>query len=206
MTEGIEAVIFDLGGVLVDWNPRHLYRKLFDDEAAMETFLAEICTPAWHAEIDRGRSMADSVTVLKRQYPEHAALIEAYDGRWPEMFKGTIESSVDILEKIRDTGRPVYALTNFPADKFESFRRSFPFVDAFKGIIVSGQEGVIKPEAEIFERMKTRFGLNPARTLFIDDLPANVAAAQDLGFQAVRFTSPAALAHQLDTIGLVQGG
>lgn len=203
MIKAVEAVVFDLGGVLVDWNPRYLYRKLFDDEAAMERFLAEVCTPAWHAEIDRGRPMAEAVAALCQRYPEHAPMIEAYEARWPEMFKGTIAGSVDILTAIQETGRPVYAVTNFPGEKFESFRRNFRFVDTFKDIIVSGQEGTIKPEAEIFERMTRRFGLKAEHTLFIDDLPANVTAARDLGFQAIRFSSPEALRRQLDTIGLL---
>lgn len=203
MSDAIEAVVFDLGGVLVDWNPRHLYRKLFDDEAAMEAFLTDVCSPEWHAEIDRGRPMAEAVADLARQYPDLAPLIEAYDARWDEMFEGAIDGSVDILVKMRAQGWPLYALTNFPGERFERFMHSFPFVEAFKGIIVSGQEGTIKPEAEIFRRLSTRFDLAPGRTLFIDDLPANVAAARRFGFQAVHFTSPEGLQRDLETVGLL---
>lgn len=203
MSDAVDAAVFDLGGVLVDWNPRHLYRKLFADETAMEAFLTEVCSPDWHGEIDRGRPMADAVAARRREYPEHAAEIDAYEARWPEMFRGAIQGSVDILQELRQMGWPLFAVTNFPGDKFEAFRRSFPFVEVFDDIIVSGQEGTIKPETAIFERLIHRFGLTPQRTVFIDDMPANVDAAERFGFRALRFTDPPALRRELETFGLL---
>lgn len=203
MTAAVEAVVFDIGGVLVDWNPRHLYRKLFDDGDAMENFLHRVCSMTWHAETDRGRPMAEGVAELCREHPQWAPYIEAYHHRWDEMFNGPIEGTVAVMSELRDRHMPLYALTNFPGEKFAAFRASFGFVDGFEGIMVSGDEGIIKPEEEIFHRLLKRFALSAETTMFIDDMPANVAAAQELGFQAHRFTSPDRLRQALRNQGLL---
>lgn len=204
MPGAIRAIVFDLGGVLVDWNPRHLYRKLFDDRQAMEDFLGRICTPAWHGETDRGRPMAEGVRLLVAEHPEMAPFIEAYEARWPEMFKGAIEGTVAIVRELKAAGYPLYALTNFPADKFDEFETSFDFVRAFDGILVSGRERLIKPDPRIYRLMLERFGLQAEETLFIDDMPANVDAARDIGLHATHFQSPDQLRGALDRQGLWQ--
>ena len=185
-----KAVVFDLGGVLVDWNPRHLYRQLFAEETAMEEFLATVCTPAWHSEADRGRPMREGVRLLSEAHPGKAEIIAAYVERWDEMFKGAIDGSVAILRDLKAAGWPLYALTNFPADKYEDFEKSFDFLDEFEGILVSGRERLIKPDPGIFTLLLKRFGLTADETIFIDDTPVNVEAAARLGFDAIRFTTP----------------
>jgi 2-haloacid dehalogenase len=204
MRREITAVVFDLGGVLVDWNPRYLYRKLFDDDAAMEDFLSRVCTPRWHGETDRGRPMAEGVRRLIADHPDMATLIEAYETRWAEMFRGTIDGTVEIVRELKTAGHPLYALTNFPADKFDEFEKDFDFLDAFNGILVSGREKLIKPDPRIYRLMLDRFGLEAEKTVFVDDMPVNVDAARELGLHAVRFQSPDQLRGELQRLGLTE--
>lgn len=198
------AVVFDLGGVLIDWDPRHLYRKLFPgDEAAMENFLRCVCTQAWNEQQDTGRSFADGVAELKARYPEHAGLIEAYDARWEEMLAGPIEESVALLGELRARGTPLYALTNWSAEKFPIARRRFDFIGWFDGIIVSGEVGLKKPDPEIFRLLVETHGLEAAATLFVDDNVENVGVTEALGFRTIRFCSPARLRTDLVELGLL---
>jgi 2-haloacid dehalogenase len=192
-----KAVVFDLGGVLIDWDPRHLYRKLLADDAAVEEFLATICTPEWNAELDGGRPFAEGVAELVERHPEHAAEIAAYHERWPEMLGGEIPGTVEILAELRAAGVPLYALTNWSAETFLISRDRFEFLDWFDGLVVSGQERVIKPDPRIFRLLLDRFGLDPGATFFADDSEANVAAAREVGFDAVRFTGPEQLRRDL---------
>ncbi len=198
-----KAVVFDLGGVLIDWDPRYLYRKLLADEAAVEEFLATVCTPEWNAELDRGRPFAEGVAELVERYPVHAAAITAYHERWSEMLGGDIGGSVELLAELRATGVPLYALTNWSAETFGIARERFEFLSWFDGVLVSGEERMIKPDPAIFRLLLDRFGLDPQATLYVDDSPANVAAAGDLGFDAVRFTGPEQLRRDLEARGLL---
>lgn len=195
--------MFDLGGVLVDWNPRYLYRKVFDDETEMESFLAKIATLEWHLEQDRGRTMEEATADLTSRHPEHAREIEAYYGRWDEMFGGPIEGSVDVLRELRESGFPLYALTNWSAETFPLAREMYGFLSLFDEIVVSGEERMIKPDREIYGVLVERTGLDPATTVFIDDSPPNVAAARDLGFTAVTFRTPHELRGDLVALGLL---
>lgn len=200
----VEAVVFDLGGVLIDWDPRHLYRKLFPgDEAAMEAFLATVCTQEWNEEQDSGRSWDEAVAVLCRTHPRHRDLIAAYHYRWEEMLGGEISGTVDILAELRARQMPLYALTNWSAEKFPIARDRFPFLAWFRAIVVSGEIAMRKPEPRIFRHLLARHGLEAERTLFIDDSARNVTAARAEGMQAVQFTSPEALRAQLTARGLV---
>ena len=189
--------MFDLGGVLVDWDPRYLYRKLLDDEAAVEEFLATVCTPAWNAEQDRGRPFAEGVAELVERHPAHAAAITAYHERWPEMLGGAVDGAVEVLAELRAAGVPVYALTNWSAETFGVARERFEFLEWFDGVLVSGEERIIKPDPAIFRLLLDRFGLDPEATFYVDDSEQNVAAADRLGFDAVRFTTPAQLRRDL---------
>ena len=201
----VKAVVFDVGGVLIEWDPRHLYRKLFPGEPeAMERFLATVCTPSWNAEQDRGRPWKDAVAELSARYPEHADLIAAYDERWEEMVPGPVPGVPDVLDALQRAGVPCYALTNFSTDKFALACRRFAFLNAFDGLVVSGAEGVTKPEAKIFEVLVDRYQLQPSRTLFIDDQPANVAAADRLGLRTHHFVSAERLRADLGARGLLR--
>jgi 2-haloacid dehalogenase len=202
----VKAVVFDLGGVLIDWDPRYLYRKLLDDEAAVEAFLATVCTPEWNAEQDRGRPFAEGVAELVERHPVHTAAITAYHERWPEMLGGAVGGTVEVLAELRAAGVPVYALTNWSAETFGIARERFEFLEWFDGVLVSGEERMIKPDPAIFRLLLDRFGLDPGATFYIDDSPANVAAADLLGFDAVRFTSPAQLRRDLEARGLLSAG
>jgi 2-haloacid dehalogenase len=200
-----KAVVFDLGGVLIDWDPRHLYRKLLADEAAVEEFLATVCTPEWNAELDRGRPFAEGVAELVERHPEHAAAIAAYHERWPEMVAGDLPGTVEVLADLRTGGVPLYALTNWSAETFALTRHRFEFLDWFDGLMVSGEERITKPDPAIFRLLLDRFGLDPQTTVFVDDSPANVAAARALGIDAVRFTGHDRLRRDLAARGLLQG-
>lgn len=191
------VIIFDLGAVLIDWNPRHLYRKLFDDERAMEAFLQEVCTPAWNAEQDRGRSWREAVDMLAAEHPGHHDLIHAYRDRWAEMLKGPIQGTVDILERLDKEGYELHALTNWSAETFPIARERYGFLERFRTVLVSGEERLVKPNAAIFELMLTRIGHPAERCLFIDDSAKNIKAADGLGFDAVHFSSPDQLRAEL---------
>jgi 2-haloacid dehalogenase len=192
-----KAVVFDLGGVLIEWDPRHLYRKLLADEAAVEEFLATVCTPEWNAELDRGRPFAEGVAELVERHPEHAAAIAAYHERWPEMVAGDLPGTVEVLAELRAAGVPLYALTNWSAETFAITRGRFEFLEWFDGLLVSGEERVTKPDPAIFQLLLDRFGLDPTATVFVDDSEANVAAARRLGFDAIRFTGHEELRREL---------
>jgi 2-haloacid dehalogenase len=200
-----KAVVFDLGGVLIDWDPRYLYRKLLADEAAVEEFLATVCTPEWNAEQDRGRPFAEGIAELVERHPVHAAAITAYHERWPEMLGGGIPGVVELLAELRSAGVPLYALTNWSAETFGIARERFEFLDWFDGVVVSGEERMVKPDLAIFRLLLDRFGLAPEGALFVDDSPANVAAARELGFDAVQFHGPDRLRRDLRERGLLDG-
>jgi 2-haloacid dehalogenase len=202
----VKTVVFDLGGVLIDWDPRHLYRKLLADEAEVEEFLATVCTPEWNLEQDRGRPFAEAVAELSERHPAHAANIAAFHERWAEMLGGDVPGSVELLAELRATGVPLYALTNWSAETFALARERFEFLDWFDGLLVSGEEGIVKPDPAIFRLLLDRFGLDAGATLFVDDSEANVAAADALGFDAVRFRDPDRLRRDLAERGLLDGG
>ena len=202
----IDAVVFDLGGVLIDWNPRHLYRKLFEDEAKMERFLSEVCSPVWNVTLDAGMSFDEGIAELLRRHPDEAHLIRAWKERWEEMLGGAIEGAVALLDELHAAGMPLYALTNWSAETFPIGRRHFPFLERFRDIVVSGQEKIVKPDPRIFELLVRRTGVAPERTVFIDDAERNVAAAARLGFRAVRFTDPESLRASLTALGALASG
>lgn len=199
----VDTVVFDLGGVLIDWNPRHLYRKLFGaDEAAMEAFLEQVCTGAWNERQDRGRSWAEAVAEAVARHPAHAAHIRAYHERWEEMLGGALHDSVAILRELKAAGVRVLALTNWSAETFPIAERRFDFLAWFDGIVVSGREGLMKPEPEIFRLLVERHRLDPSRTVFIDDHARNVDAALAAGLRALRFVEARRLRAELIELGL----
>lgn len=203
MADGYDAVVFDLGGVLIDWNPRYLYRQLFEDEREMEHFLATVCTPAWNLEQDRGRPVAEAVALLQREFPHEAERISAFYGRWPEMLNGPIEGAVRLLEELHAAEARLFALTNWSAETFPYALENYAFLELFEDIVVSGREGLVKPQREIFDLLLTRHGLAAERTLFIDDAPHNVAGARAAGLDGVVFTDVEALRDELAARGLL---
>ena len=199
----IDTVVFDLGGVLIDWNPRYLYRQLFDDEAAMEHFLAEVCTGAWNEQQDAGRPWAEAVATLSAEFPAHAPLIEAFHTRWEEMLAGPIPGSVDILAELKARGTRLYALTNWSHETFPVALERYAFLHEFDGIVVSGEERLIKPDPRIYQRLFERFGVDPTRAIYIDDARRNVDAAAALGMHAWWFQGAEGLRRWLASHGLV---
>ena len=198
------AVVFDLGGVLLDWNPRHLYRKIFDsDEAAMESFLAEICTREWHYHHDLGRSFAEGAKLLSKHYPEKTELIRVWGERFDEMVRGSIKGTVDILAELHAGKTPLYALTNYPAEAFHVVKKRFEFFNWFLGVVVSGEEKLAKPDPRIFRVLIDRYKIDPRQTVFIDDTEKHVAAANGLGLIGISFTSPQVLRVELQALGLL---
>jgi 2-haloacid dehalogenase len=200
----LSAVIFDLGGVLIDWNPRYLYRTLFDgDDEAMERFLAEVTSPAWNAEQDAGRTWREAVETLVAIHPDHRDLIAAYDERWEETLGGPIEGTVEILAELRRAGVRLAALSNWSAEKFPLARPRYPFLEWFETIVISGEIGVSKPDPRIFRHLLEVTGLAAERCVFVDDSAANVRAAADLGMTAIRFEDPESLRADLGDLGLL---
>ncbi|MGE3295263.1 MAG: HAD family hydrolase [Geminicoccaceae bacterium] len=199
------TVIFDLGGVLIDWNPRYLYRSLFDDEAAMERFLAEICSPDWNLSLDAGRGFAEAVAELCARHPHERARIEAYQARWLEMIAGPMPDTVALLEELHARGVPLWALTNWSAETFRLVRHepAYGFLDRFRRIFVSAELRMIKPDPAIFRHTLEEIGVPAETCLFIDDSARNIAAAQALGLHGHRFTDASALRAELARHGLL---
>jgi 2-haloacid dehalogenase len=198
----VSSVVFDIGGVLLEWDPRHVYREVFDDEAEMEHFLAKVCSREWHEENDRGVRYADSCAALAARFPEYASEIYLWGERTEEMIVGTIDGTVEILAELQAAGVPCYGLTNMEAETYPRRYERYEFLRSLDGSVVSGQEGVIKPDPEIFRRLFERFALVPEETVFVDDVERNIAAARALGMETVLFTSPAQLRAELAALGL----
>jgi 2-haloacid dehalogenase len=205
-TDRPNAVVFDLGGVLIDWNPRYLYRQLFaGDDAGMERFLAEVTTPEWNLQQDAGRPWDEAVEVLTRQHPEYAELIAAYRDRWPETLGEAIGPTVDVLDELRHVGIRLFALSNWSAETFPVARPRYPFLEWFEGIVISGEVRITKPDERVYRHLLERYGLDPATTVFIDDSEANVRAAQGLGMIGIRVEGADALRSALADLGMVDG-
>ncbi|HUB71990.1 MAG TPA: HAD family phosphatase [Acidimicrobiales bacterium] len=206
-TERPRAVFFDLGGVLLDWDPRNLYRKLFgDDTEAMEIFLTEVCSPAWHLQQDKGMSVAAACAGLKVQFPLHTELIEAWELRSDEMISGVIEGSAEMLAELKAAGVPCYALSNMERETWGRRLGIYPFLHWFDGYFISALEGVLKPDPRYFELALERFGLEPREVFFIDDREENVASARSLGIMAAQFSGAQAVRAGLSACGLLPSG
>lgn len=182
------TIVFDVGNVLIEWDPRHLYRRLFEgDEAKMGAFMSEVVTGAWNVEQDRGRSFADGIALLVGQFPEWEAEIKAFDTCWHEMVPGPIQVNVDLLAAVKRAGVPTYAITNFSREKWAECIVRFPFLQTFDGAIVSAHEGVIKPDPVIYQRLAERHALDLSACVFVDDSAKNIAAASSLGMATIHY-------------------
>ncbi len=199
------AIVFDFGGVLIDWNPRYLYNRLFDGDAiAMENFLDEVGFTAWNLQQDKGRSFAEAVAALRAQFPHYSDLIKAYDERWEESIKGPIWPTVDILRSLKDAGYLLYGLSNWSAEKFYLVRPKYEFFSWFDAIMVSGEVKLIKPDPRIFDLFLAKINRTASECVYIDDSLANVDAADRLGFTVIHFQSPEQLASDLRALGLLR--
>ena len=194
----IKNIIFDLGGVLIDWNPKYLYRNIFQTEEAMDYFLENVCTGDWNEEQDGGRSIKEAELLLIEEHPQYQEEIKAYYGRWPEMLGGQIDGSVAILQELlhkKDHG--VYALTNWSAETWPIAVQTFHFLTQFHGIVVSGEEKMRKPNVKIYEKICSKYELQPETTLFIDDNLRNIQAAQNFGLRTIHFQDADQLSKEL---------
>ncbi len=194
----ITAIIFDLGGVLIDWNPEHLYRKIFKDESDMQHFLEKVCTPEWNEEQDAGRTLKEATDTLVKEYPEYEENIRVYYDRWQEMLAGTIEGTVDIFKKLKGSKKfKLYALTNWSAETFPIALEKYKFLEWFNGVVVSGTEKKRKPFPEFFHILLDRYNLKAEEAIFIDDNIRNVDAAKRVGIDAIHFITPQQLSEEL---------
>ena len=198
----MDAVLFDLGKVLLDWSPRYYYERYFPgDEAGLARFLGEVVASEWILEMDRGRPMAEAIAARQQLYPEHAELIAQWREGWPEMLRGEIAGTVAVLDELASRGRRLYALTNFSHETWPVARARFEFLGRFEDVVVSGEVGMVKPDPRIYRLAIERCRLDAARTVFVDDLPANVEAARAEGLRGVHFSTPERLREELVKLG-----
>jgi 2-haloacid dehalogenase len=198
MSEKINTIIFDLGGVLIDWNPRYLYRKIFKTEEEVTWFLDNICTSEWNDEQDGGRSFEEATRELIRKHPEFEEPITAWYGRWQETISGPIDGTVKILKEIKESQKfRLYALTNWSAETFPWALNNFDFLHWFEGIVVSGVEKTRKPRPEFYQILFNRYNVNPRESIFIDDNIKNIEGANALGLNTISFKSPDQLYREL---------
>jgi|ERR1700754_1425566 len=194
----INTIIFDLGAVLIDWNPHYMYRTLFADEQEMKNFLADVCTSDWNEEQDAGRPLQEGTELLVARFPEHEVNIRAFYGRWSEMLGEPFHGTVDILKQLKASGRyKIYALTNWSAETFPVALERYDFLGWFDGIVVSGTEKMRKPAPEFYQILLDRYQVNPAEALFIDDNYRNIVAAEKIGIKSIHFTSSEQLEAEL---------
>jgi 2-haloacid dehalogenase len=203
VTERLRAVVFDVGGVLIDWDPRYLYSKLIPDTERMETFLREVCTDEWHLQHDLGLTFRETIPPLVEAHPDWAAEIRAWGDRFEEMWGGPIHETVTILEALRDGPVPIYASTNWGADNWRLANDLFPFLKWFDGALVSGEIGIIKPDPRFYAILTERFRLEPSSTLYVEDNRTNLDSAAACGFVTHHFTTPHELAAELRRRGLL---
>ncbi|MBC7569641.1 MAG: HAD family phosphatase [Spirosoma sp.] len=200
----IKTIIFDLGAVLIDWNPLYLYETIFANEAERHHFLRTVCTAEWNEEQDGGRSLHEATELLVTQFPHYETAIRAFYGRYPEMLRGTIAGTLDIFQALKASGKyGLYALTNWSSETFPVAREQFDFLSWFDGIVVSGIEKDRKPFASFYNTLLNRYKLKPEECLFIDDNPQNVSAAEALGIRSIHFTEPEALQDRLVAYGIL---
>jgi 2-haloacid dehalogenase len=198
MTTTIDTVIFDLGGVLIDWNPEYVFREVFEDHTEMRYFLTEVCSPEWNEQQDAGRTLQEATEILVAQFPDYEPQIRTYYNRWQDMLGGAISNSVEILRGLhQNQTHRLYALTNWSHETFPVALELFDFLHLFEGILVSGEEKLLKPDRRIYELLMSRYDIDGRRALFIDDNPKNVKGAQEAGLNAIRFESPEQLALEL---------
>ncbi|WP_373474880.1 HAD family hydrolase [Sphingorhabdus sp.] len=200
----ISTVVFDVGRVLFEWDLRHLFAKLIADSKELDWFLAHVVTPEWHFQHDAGRPLADMTAELTALHPNYAKHIDAYRRRFNETIPGPVSGSLEIVDDLAARGVPLFAITNFGAEFWESFRPTQPIFDLFGDIVVSGVEKLVKPDPAIYALALMRFGLQPGEAIFVDDNHANVVSARANGFAAHHFKDAKSLRAELVALDLLQ--
>lgn len=204
MSKSITHVVFDIGNVLIEWNPEYLYRKLIPDNEERQNFLATVCTPDWNLQQDLGRSWDEAIELASKEHPDKAGLIKAYSERWHDMVPGEIPGTRALLLELKENGVPLYAITNFSSEKFAETRNRFPFLNtSFIDIVVSAEERLLKPDRRIYETLFARNSLDSEVCLFIDDSVANIDGARETGMAGHHFTSAQSLERELADLGLI---
>ncbi|MEI6950592.1 HAD family phosphatase [Paraflavisolibacter sp. H34] len=204
--KNITTIIFDLGNVLIDWNPDYVFDKLFTDKEAKKHFLQNICTSDWNEQQDAGRTIKEATEELVAKFPEHKDPIEAYYGKWIEMIGGPIHDTVEIFRQLKESGRyKIYALTNWSAELFPLVLAEYEFLHWFDGRLVSGEEKIRKPQPEFYQLLLDRFEINADEAFFIDDNLRNIKAAEAMGIRSHHFTSPQKLKEELQQLQLLNG-
>lgn len=199
------AVVFDIGNVLYDWDPRVLYRRLIPDDEALDVFLRDVCSKEWHFQHDAGRPFAETSAELSARFPEHAHLIAQWGPRFSEQIPGPVAGMPELVAELDDAGVPLFAITNFSDEFFTPFRmQESAMFGRFRDIVVSGAEKLVKPDAAIYELALARFGLEPHEALFVDDRHDNVDGAAAVGMHAVPFTDATTLRADLRRFGLLE--
>ena len=196
----IKNIVFDFGGVLVDWNPRYLYYPYFNgDEAQTEWFLENICTYTWNVQMDGGKPFSEGVAELTAQYPEWAEAIEVYHSRWNEMIGGEVEGTASLVHRLMEAGYRVYGLTNWSLETYPMIRDRYKVFSLFEGVVVSGEECLLKPDEKIYRCLLERYSLKAEESVFLDDNADNVAGAEAVGMAAIRFESATQAEQELRT-------
>jgi 2-haloacid dehalogenase len=191
MNSQIRAIIFDFGNVLLEWNPRYVYRRFFpDDPQGMEHFFEEVNFMEWNLLQDQGRPFSEGVAILSREFPQYSHLIQAYHDHWTDSLGASLTGTVEIMKELRQSGYPLYGLSNWSAETFPHVRRKYDFFNLLDDMVISGEVGHVKPHPEIFQILLDRIGKPARECLFIDDVLANIQQAQKLGFAAILFQSP----------------
>ena len=198
-----KTIIFDLGGVLVDWNPRHLYRKIFKDQEEMEFFLSQVCTPDWNAQMDRGYPFKTAIGELTDQHPEYTLQIQAFFERWEEMVVGSFPETVKILEEIKGAGYPLAGLSNWSGETLPRVAHHFEFLAWLDPLVVSGEVEMVKPDPEIFQYLLKTIQRDPEECIFIDDSEINIQTAEELGFECIHYISPIQLRSRLEELEIL---
>ncbi len=200
----INTIIFDLGGVLIDWNPDYLYEKIFSDPEQRKWFYENVCTPDWNEEQDAGRGLQKATELLISEFPEHEENIRHYYGRWTEMLKGPIQGTVEVFKELKDSGKyKIYALTNWSQETFPVALERFDFLHWFDGRLVSGEEMTRKPFPDIYEKLIQRFSIDPTKALFTDDNLRNLKPAEEIGMKTIHFINPDQFRIELVKLGLL---
>lgn len=204
MNKEINTIIFDLGNVLIDWNPRYVYRKIFDNEEKIDWFFETICTNDWNENQDAGRSLKEATEELIEKYPEYEKEVRAYYGRYEEMLGGAIHETVDIFRSLKESGKfRIYALTNWSAETFPVALQRYDFLKWFDGIVMSGEEKTRKPFPEIYVILLNRFNVDPSEAIFIDDNLRNIKGAEAVGIKGIHFQSSRQLSQALKQLGIL---